>query len=50
MHDEFGQYRLMHESYGHPCDTELKNMLQDKGVKGDPSNIKFLSKTLPWTA
>jgi hypothetical protein len=28
VHDEFDQYHLVHELYDHPCEAELKKMLQ----------------------
>jgi hypothetical protein len=40
----------MHELYGHPCDAELKKMLQNKVVKDAPINIKFPPRQLPCPA
>jgi hypothetical protein len=50
VHDEFDQYYLLHEMYGHPCDAELKKMLQHKVVKGAPIDIKFQATSLPCAA
>jgi hypothetical protein len=47
VHDEFDEYHLMHELYGHPHDAELKQMLQHKVVKGAPINIRFPPTPLP---
>jgi hypothetical protein len=50
VHNEFDEYHLLHELYGHPCDALLKRMLTHNVVKGAPINVKFPPKPLPCAA